>query len=60
MTSEQPVAEHDAAVFDTFRAALAKRARGQIAPQFIVDCVEAAATMPFEAGLTSNARSSSN
>ena len=32
-------------------ATLAKRARGQIAPQFIVDCVEGAATLPFAEGL---------
>ena len=51
ITSAQPVADHDAAIFDTYRAVLAKRARGQTAPQFIVDCIEAAATMPFEAGL---------
>jgi len=50
-TSEQPVPEHDAAIFDGTRALLAKRARGQVAPQSIVDCIEAAATMPFEEGL---------
>ena len=50
-SSELPVPPHDPEVFDTQRAALAKRARGQIAPQFIVDCVEAAATKPFAEGL---------
>jgi 3-hydroxyacyl-CoA dehydrogenase len=49
--SRQPVPEHDAAVFEEYRAALAKRARAQVAPQVIVDCVEAAATMSFEEGL---------
>jgi len=50
-SSELPVPAYDPGVFDTHRAALAKRARGQIAPQFIVDCVEAAATRPFAEGL---------
>ena len=50
-TREQAVPDCDAAIFDQFRAALAKRARGQVAPQSIVDCVEAAATMPFDEGL---------
>ena len=50
-SSGLPVPAHDPGVFDTHRAALAKRARGQIAPQFIVDCVEAAATRPFAEGL---------
>lgn len=50
-SSELPMPDHDAAVFDAFRATLAKRARGQIAPQAIVDCVEAATNMPFPDGL---------
>ncbi len=50
-TSDLAVPAHDAGVFDGYRAALAKRARGQIAPQFIVDCVEAAAKKPFAEGL---------
>jgi len=50
-SSEQPVPEFDAAVFEGYRAALAKRARGQIAPQHIVSCVEAATKHPFEEGL---------
>ena len=50
-TSEQAVPEHDAAVFDSARQLLGKKARGQVAPQAIVDCVEAAATRPFEDGL---------
>jgi len=50
-TSEQAVPTHDAAVFDGARKLLGKKARGQVAPQAIVDCVEAAATLPFEDGL---------
>ncbi|MGI9284002.1 MAG: 3-hydroxyacyl-CoA dehydrogenase NAD-binding domain-containing protein, partial [Pseudomonadales bacterium] len=38
-------------LFDQYRAKLAKKARGQSAPQRIVDCIEAAATLPFDAGL---------
>ena len=43
-SSEQPVPEFDAAIFDEVRATLAKRARGQVAPGHIVTAVEAAAT----------------
>ena len=50
-TSEQEIPSFDAAVFDEYRATLAKRARGQVAPQSIVDCVEGAATLPFDEGL---------
>ena len=50
-TSEQAVPEYEAGVFDGARKLLHKRARGQVAPQAIVDCVEAAATLPFEDGL---------
>ena len=50
-TSEQSLPGFDAEIFDRYRAALAQRARGQVAPQSIVDCVEAAATMPFDEGL---------
>jgi len=50
-TSEQPVPEFDAAIFDVYRATLAKRARGQLAPQKIVDCVEAATRHQFSEGL---------
>ncbi|NMG76445.1 3-hydroxyacyl-CoA dehydrogenase NAD-binding domain-containing protein [Aromatoleum diolicum] len=38
-------------LFADTRAALAKKARGAIAPARIVDCVEAAITMPFADGL---------
>ncbi|MCJ7590419.1 MAG: 3-hydroxyacyl-CoA dehydrogenase NAD-binding domain-containing protein, partial [Woeseiaceae bacterium] len=50
-SSELSVLEYDASIFDNYRAALAKRARGQIAPALIVSAVEAAATMTFEEGL---------
>ena len=50
-TSEQEIPPCDAAVFSEYRASLAQRARGQVAPQAIVDCVEAAATLPFADGL---------
>ena len=38
-------------VFDSYRKTLSKRARGQNAPQRIVDCVYAAATLPFQEGI---------
>ncbi len=38
-------------LFDGYRQALAKRARGQIAPQHIVSCVEAAVNLPMDEGL---------
>jgi len=50
-TSELPAPDYDASVFDDYRAMLAKRARGQIAPGNIVTAVEAAATMSFKEGL---------
>lgn len=48
---EQTVPEFDASIFDTWRRALAKKARGQVAPQAIVDCIEDAANLPFADGL---------
>jgi 3-hydroxyacyl-CoA dehydrogenase len=41
----------DPDVYTNWRATLAKRARGQSAPQRIVDAVEAASTLPFEEGM---------
>lgn len=38
-------------LFDRYRKQLAKRKRGQIAPQHIVRCVEAAVTLPMDEGL---------
>lgn len=37
--------------FEAAEAKLAKRARGQLAPQKILECVQAAATLEFEKGL---------
>ncbi|MES9971791.1 MAG: 3-hydroxyacyl-CoA dehydrogenase NAD-binding domain-containing protein [Candidatus Thiodiazotropha sp.] len=37
--------------FDNYRAKLARRARGQLAPQHIVSCVEAAVNLPMDEGL---------
>ena len=50
-TTEQAVADHDASVFDGFRAALANKAKGQIAPQYIVDCVEGATQLSVADGM---------
>ncbi|MCP4302200.1 MAG: 3-hydroxyacyl-CoA dehydrogenase, partial [Gammaproteobacteria bacterium] len=50
-SSEQAVPAFDAKLFELYRATLAKRARGQIAPQHIVSCVEAATSSSFEDGL---------
>lgn len=50
-TSEMAAPAAEPAVFEEYRAILAKRARGQIAPQTIVDCVEAAVTRPFPEGM---------
>ncbi|MGI9284395.1 MAG: 3-hydroxyacyl-CoA dehydrogenase NAD-binding domain-containing protein, partial [Pseudomonadales bacterium] len=44
-------ASYPAELFDQYRTKLAKKARGQLAPQRIVDCVETAATLSFDAGL---------
>ncbi len=50
-SSEQPVPEFDPGIFDAWRAELAKRARGQIAPEHIVTCVEVGATTSFAEGM---------
>ena len=50
-TSALDVPEHDAAIFDQYRAVLSKKARGQVAPQAIVDCVEKAAATPYVEGV---------
>ncbi len=50
-SSEMPAPGADSAACADFRKQLAKRARGQIAPQRIVDCVEASSTSPFPDGL---------
>ena len=50
-TSALEVPGHDPAIFDQYRAALGKKARGQVAPQAIVDCVEKAAATHYEEGV---------
>lgn len=45
------VSSYPTELFDQYRAKLAKKARGQPAPQRIVDCVQAAATLRFDEGL---------
>jgi 3-hydroxyacyl-CoA dehydrogenase len=50
-SSEQVMPEFDTSIFAGYRAALAKKARGQLAPQRIVDCVEAATRLGFAEGL---------
>lgn len=48
--SNQPVAEVNGTLFDDWRKAKAKRQRGVQAVQACIDAVEAACTLPFEAG----------
>ena len=50
-SSELPAPDANPASCAEFRQQLEKRARGQIAPQRIVDCIEAAANLPFPEGL---------
>ncbi len=50
-SSELPAPEADSAIFAEYRKQLAQRARGQLAPQKIVDCVEAAVTLSFADGM---------
>lgn len=50
-SSELPAPAADAASCAEFRKTLAKKARGQIAPQHIVDCVEASSSVPFPEGM---------
>ena len=50
-TSAQPIAAFSPELFDESRARLTAKARGQIAPLHIVDCVEAATRLPFDEGL---------
>ena len=51
VTSELPVETIPGGTLAEYRETLARRARGQIAPQKIVDCVEASITRPFAEGL---------
>ncbi|MGB5512004.1 MAG: enoyl-CoA hydratase/isomerase family protein, partial [Woeseiaceae bacterium] len=50
-SSEQVVPDFDPSVFASYRSTLAQRARGQIAPQHIVSCVQAATERSFAEGL---------
>jgi len=50
-TSELAADTVDDSVFEDVRSGFAKRARGQTAPARIVDCVKAAATLPFADGM---------
>ena len=49
-SSELTVPDVEPGLFDQYRARLSKRARGQIAPQHIVTCVEAALNSAFAEG----------
>ncbi|WP_250461935.1 3-hydroxyacyl-CoA dehydrogenase NAD-binding domain-containing protein [Microbulbifer litoralis] len=48
---ELAVAPVDAKILESFRHRLEKRARGQLAPQLIVDAIQAAAKLPLQQGL---------
>ncbi len=50
-TSELPAPSADPSEFAEYRRLCEKRARGQIAPQRIIDCVEAATSLPFPEGI---------
>jgi 3-hydroxyacyl-CoA dehydrogenase len=50
-TREMTAPAPEPGVFDEYRALLARRARGQLAPQKIVDCVEATVSRPFAEGM---------
>ena len=50
-SSEQAVPDFEAGIFDNYRAELSKRARGQIAPGYIVTAVEAATSGSFADGM---------
>ena len=50
-TSEQAIPAFDPAIFKAVRSTLEKAARRQIAPQFIVDCVEGATRLSVEEGM---------
>ncbi len=51
VSSDLVAAKLPSGALEDFRGVLARRARGQIAPQRIVDCVEAALDRPFAEGL---------
>ena len=53
LTKDIPLAfsDEDSVLLSTARGTIAKRLRGQTAPQRILDCLLAAGTVPFEEGL---------
>jgi 3-hydroxyacyl-CoA dehydrogenase len=51
LVRDKPIESRDRTWFDTKRAEIAKRSKGQQAPLACVDCVEAAVTLPFDQGL---------
>lgn len=50
-TSELPAPDADPSLLAEARKMLEKKARGQLAPQKIVDCIEAATSLPFPEGM---------
>ncbi len=44
-------AKGDTKLFADFRASIAKKARGFLAPEYNIQCIEAAANLPFDEGL---------
>jgi 3-hydroxyacyl-CoA dehydrogenase len=44
-------AKGNAELFETFRGSIARKARGFLAPEYIIQCVEAAANLPFDEGI---------
>ncbi len=44
-------AKGDTELFTTFRTSIAKKARGFLAPEYNIQCIEAAANLPFDEGL---------
>jgi 3-hydroxyacyl-CoA dehydrogenase len=38
-------------IFDNFRKAIARRARGMLAPEYNIRCIEAAVNLPFDEGI---------
>ena len=47
----QEIPDFDAGIFDAYRASSGKRARGQVAPGHVIDCIEAATQLSFEDGM---------
>ncbi|MEM9465952.1 MAG: 3-hydroxyacyl-CoA dehydrogenase NAD-binding domain-containing protein [Actinomycetota bacterium] len=46
----------DPQVFADFRASIARKTRGFLAPEYNIQCIEAAATLPFDEGLAVEAK----